>query len=214
MLVLQESQLSLIVGHIGFPESKLVSLTEAINDTFQKYGISTVLRQCHFLAQALHESTSFTKVVENVNYSVDGLKATFPTHFKDQHGMFDLNLLNSYARNPVAIASRVYALRMGNGAEVTKDGWTYRGRGWFEITGKEEYQLASIEFKQDFLTHPELIEQELYSSLVSGWFWSKDNLNSFADKDDILTITHKINGGEIGLDKRKVWLQKVKTVIK
>ena len=102
---------------------------------------------------------------------------------------------------------------LGNTPEHDGDGYKYRGRGWIQLTGKTNYRMASTEFGQDFLNNPDLLAQEPWDGLAAGWFWNRRKLNEFADKDDILTITKKINGGYNGLNDRKMWLIKAKSVL-
>ncbi|MBV9961530.1 MAG: glycoside hydrolase family 19 protein [Parafilimonas sp.] len=102
---------------------------------------------------------------------------------------------------------------LGNTPELDGDGYKYRGRGWIQLTGKTNYRLASDEFHQDFVSNPDLLAKEPWDGLAAGWFWSKRKLNTFADADDIITITKRINGGFNGLNERKMWLTKAKGVL-
>ena len=113
-------------GHV--PQSIIAQLPAVIS----QFNINTPLRLAHFLAQCSHESGAFKAVKENLNYSADGLKRIFGKYFPG-----NLNVV--YARNPEKIASRVYASRMGNGSEASKDGYKFRGRGYIQLTGKENY---------------------------------------------------------------------------
>jgi putative chitinase len=112
-------------------------------------------------------------------------------------------------------AQKAYDTRtdLGNTPEHDGDGYKYKGRGWIQLTGKANYQAASTEFAQDFINDPDLLSKEPWNSLAAGWYWNKRKLNGFADADDILTITKKINGGFNGLNDRKMWLVKAKTVL-
>ena len=103
---------------------------------------------------------------------------------------------------------------LGNTPEADGDGYKYRGRGWIQLTGKANYKLASTEFGQDFINKPELLQQYPYAALAAGWFWKRKGLNAYADKDDIMTITKKVNGGYNGLDDRKMWLLKAEEGLK
>jgi putative chitinase len=103
---------------------------------------------------------------------------------------------------------------LGNTPELDGDGYKYRGRGWIQVTGKTNYGLVSQELGKDFLRNPDLLATAPYDSLSAGWYWNKRKLNAWADADDILTITKKINGGFNGLNDRKMWLVKAKQVIK
>ena len=183
-------------------------LVAALNDTLIKYQINTKLRVCHFLAQTLHESAGFGVFKENLNYSADGLMKVFGKYFPT------IDLANQYARNPQKIANRVYANRMGNGDEPSGDGWRYRGMGAIQLTGKNNRILLSKDLNFDFVnTDSELLYQFPYAIESAGWFWNSQQLNTYADKDDILSITKKINGGTNGLDDRKNWLAKCKANI-
>ena len=102
---------------------------------------------------------------------------------------------------------------MGNGPESSGDGWKYRGRGVIMITGKDNYTTLSKDTGIDFVKKPQLLEQMDYAIMSGGWYWNKNNLNTIADKDDILTITKRINGGTIGIESRKEILQKIKKIM-
>jgi putative chitinase len=164
---------------------------------FNRFKIDTPLRLAHFLANCDHESGGFKSTVENVNYSADRLLVIFPKYFKS------INEANSYGRNPQKIASKVYGGRMGNGVEDTQEGWTYRGRGYIQLTGKNNYAIFDKFVDDDIIKNPDLIATK-YPLLSAAWFWDSVKLNSIADKgssQDIITaVRKKINGGVIGLD--------------
>lgn len=198
-----------LIAITGIADIKTITtITNAINDTLTKYNINTPLRTVHFLAQLLHESGNFKFVKENLNYSVKGLLTTFPKYFPNEA------VATPYARNQDMIANRVYASRMGNGDEKSGDGSKFRGRGYIQITGRNNYAALSTDLKIDFISKPELLESVQYAALSAGWFWDKYGLNVLADNDDILMVTKKINGGTNGLEDRKLKLQQLKTLIK
>jgi len=167
------------------------------------YGINTPLRIAHFMAQIEHES-NLKPIIENLNYSVQGLLSVFSRYFPNPV------IASEYARKPEKIANRVYANRMMNGDEASGDGWKYRGRGFIQITGKENYMLLSKDMRVDYLNNPDLLLNEADSMISAVWYWNKNNLNKYADKDDIRTITRKINGGYNGLEHRMQLLTKYK----
>jgi putative chitinase len=157
-------------------------------------------RAAHFFAQTAHETGGFKAFSENLNYSADGLQKIFGKYFP---GLLE----EQYARNPEKIANRVYADRMGNGSESSGDGWKYRGRGALQLTGKANYKAFS-----DYLKNPLIMEQP---DLVAGelafesamFFFDKNKLWEICDKgvnkDTILALTKRINGGTHGLADRE-----------
>jgi len=192
-------------------KSDIIKMTEAakaINDTMAKYEINTPLRQAHFLAQIFHESGKLRFVKENLNYSAKGLRAVFGKYFPNN------TLAEAYARKQEMIGDRVYANRMGNGDENSGDGSKFRGRGYIQITGCDNYTSLSKDLGIDFIKNPELLETVKYAALSAGWFWNKNNLNALADKDDVLKVTKRINGGTHGLADRTSLLAKFKDLLK
>lgn len=153
----------------------------------------------HFFGQTSHETGGFRTFSENLNYSASGLQNIFGKYFPS-------NLEDSYARQPIKIASRVYADRMGNGNEASKEGWTFRGRGALQLTGKSNYKAFSDKLgKPEIMTNPDLVATE-YAFESAIFFFDKKNLWEIANKGvndaTILAITKKINGGTNGLEDR------------
>lgn len=168
--------------------------------TAEEFQITSRLRRAHFLAQVAHESGNFKHIEENLNYSATGLMATFSKYFPDMSGAL------TYQRHPSAIASRVYANRMGNGDESSRDGWKYRGRGYIQLTGKNNYRKFSEYSKIDVVTNPDLLATPELAMRSAGWFWKTNGLNEIADQgtqDEIVKrITKIINGSYNGLEDR------------
>ncbi len=188
-------------------DSKLVlSLDKKYNTLLDRYSINTPLRKANFWGQIYHESAC-KPIQENLNYSVEGLKRTFPKYFTTAIAI-------NYAHKPQIIASRVYANRMGNGNEQSKDGWKYSGKGFIQITGKDNYKKLSESTNIDFLNHPELLLEEVNSLIAALWYWKKIKGNEFADKDDVKAITFLINGGLNGLEDRKKNVEELKKIFK
>ena len=165
----------------------------------EKYEINTSLRLAHLFAQLHHES-NLKPISENLNYSSDGLLKIFPKYFTK-------DTVKDYARQPEKIANKVYANRMGNGDEKSGDGWKYRGRGFLQITGKSNYQVLSKDTGIDFVNKPDLLLTEVNSLVSALWFWKKNGLNQLADKDNVIGITKRINGGTNGLMDRQRLLE-------
>lgn len=173
-------------------EKYIASLNKAMED----FSINTLNRVACFLAQVIHESAGLERMRENMNYSSKGLLATFPKYF-------DKDTASAYAHNRVGIASRAYANRMGNGDELSQDGYNYRGGGALHATGKDMYRKLSTVLGIDLVKKPELIETPETAIASAAWIWESEmNLNPLADACDMKRITRKINGGYNGLDAR------------
>ena len=170
-----------------------------IPGVMESFGVNTPLRLAHFLAQCGHESGGFRLTQENLNYSASGLlkifKRYFPTEAKAKE----------YERKPEKIASLVYGGRMGNGPEDTKEGFKFRGRGYIQLTGKDNYTAFDKSVDDDILANPDLVATK-YPLLSAAWFFSKNGLNKIADEgatDAVVTkVTKRVNGGTIGLADR------------
>ena len=176
-----------------------------LEETFEKYDISTLQRQACFIGQCMHESGGFKVTKENLNYSATGLMKTWPSRFPD------MDTAEKYEHNSVKIASKVYAGRMGN--TTPEEAGAYIGRGLIQLTGKDNYKSASDALGEDLLANPQLIEEPRYATLTAGWYWNKKGLNVLADSNDIETMTKRINGGLIGLDDRKAKIIKVLSIL-
>ena len=185
-------KLDKLKGHI--PDSVIA----AIPDTAAKFNITNVLRLAHFLAQAGHESGQFKATSENLSYSSKGLLGIFPRYFTP-------TLAESYARQPQKIANRVYGGRMGNGAEATGDGFKFRGRGYIQLTGKDNYTQFDKTVPEDILANPDLVSTK-YALASAAWFFDKNKLWSICDKGadqaTVTAVTKRVNGGTIGLPDR------------
>jgi putative chitinase len=183
---------SKLKGHI--PDTVLNQLPDVI----AKFELNTPLRLAHFLAQCGHESGGFKLVQENLNYSAQGLQGVFGKYFPG-------NLEESYARQPQKIASRVYANRMGNGDEASGEGWKFRGRGFIQLTGKDNYKAFSSAINEDCVANPDLVSTK-YPLASAAWFFHKNGLHKIADggsTDAVVTsVTKRVNGGTIGLPDR------------
>jgi len=178
-------------GHV--PDSVIAQ----IPDTASKFQINTPLRLAHFLAQCSHESGGFKVVQENLNYSSTGLKNTFSKYFPN-------NLAESYARQPEKIGSRVYGGRMGNGPEATKEGYKFRGRGYIQLTGKDNYGSFGAAINEDLISNPDLVATK-YPLLSAAWFFNKNCLrkcDAGATNDVVTSVSKCVNGGTIGLNDR------------
>jgi putative chitinase len=190
--ILTESQLAELI-----PGNPYISdWYEALEQCLPDYDINTTQRVAAFVAQCAHESGGFRALKENLNYRAVTLRKIFPKYFPNDQ------IAAQFAGKQEMIANKVYANRMGNGDESSGDGFRYCGRGLIQLTGKNNYQL----FAESIETPVEDIPQYLatFEGAVQSacWFWESNNLNQWADKGDILTLTKRINGGTIGLEDR------------
>jgi putative chitinase len=170
-----------------------------IPNTAAKFEINTPLRLAHFLAQCGHESGGFRLAKENLNYSAKGLVGTFNKYFKTESDA------KPYERQPQKIANRVYGGRMGNGPEASGDGSKFCGRGYIQLTGKDNYTAFGKSINEDICSNPEKVATD-YPLLSAAWFFNKNGLHKMADggaTDAVVTsITKRVNGGTIGLPDR------------
>jgi putative chitinase len=180
-------------GHI--PDTVIAQLP----DTIVKFELNTPLRLAHFLAQAGHESGGFKLVNENLNYGAKGLTSIFKKYFPTN----DMALL--YERKPEKIANIVYASRMGNGDKASGEGYKFRGRGYIQLTGKDNYKAFDNVVEENIIENPDLVATK-YPLMSAGWFFHKNGLHKLADGGAtdavVTTITKRVNGGTIGLADR------------
>lgn len=167
---------------------KAVELAKKYKTLLDKNGINTRIRLAHFFAQAYHES-NLEPIAEDLNYSARRLREVFPRYFTSAQA-------NAYSGKPQAIANKVYANRMGNGPESCGDGWKYRGRGFFQITGKSNYLELSMDTKVDYVTNPDKLLTEADAMISAIWYWNERGLNRFADIDDVDAVSDLINIGK------------------
>lgn len=206
------------------PDAKRTTLegfVTPLNDVFgeAENELNTKHRQAMFLANAAHESGQFMRMEENLNYTtVERLRKVFGKYFPDA------TEAASYVGYPRRIASRVYAGRIGNGDEASGDGWTYRGRGIFQVTGRQNYRAASIAICGDadtLLTNPDLLADPDYAVLSAAWYWQINHLASYADRGQFDAVCDVINLGRVtpregdshGFDSRVMFLKRAEAVL-
>lgn len=195
-----------------FPDLRnTAAVCAALLPALDKYEINTPARVACFLAQCGHESAGFTAQRENLNYSAKGLLATWPRRFNPTKAQ-------AFHRQPEKIANEVYGGRLGN--NKPGDGWRYRGGGFVQLTGRDNYRRVGHALDVPLEDQPELIERLDVSALAAGYFWASLGLNSLADDlpeddddADFLAITRKINGGTNGLAERRALWKLAKQVL-
>ena len=163
-------------------------------------------RLAAWLATIAHESARFSTLLENLNYSAQGLAQTWPSRFKSKNTIGSQVMPNALAvriaHNPEQIANLVYAIRLGNGSAGSGDGWRYRGRGLIQITGRANYAASGAELGLDLIDKPELLEQPFLAAMSAAEWWHRHGCDQLADTGDMAAVTRRVNGGLTGLDDR------------
>ncbi|UHQ21908.1 glycoside hydrolase family 19 protein [Lysobacter sp. 5GHs7-4] len=200
----------LLVRAVGCTRAMAAVYAPHLAEGCRRFEINTSARLAAFLAQIGHESGSFGRVVENLNYGAEGLLGTWPSRFTRVQAA-------AMARKPEQIANYVYAGRLGNTAPG--DGWRYRGRGLIQNTGKANYEgigellRQSVGGTPDFVAHPEQLEQPRWAALAACAYWADHHLSQLADKGEFDKITTRINGGQIGRADRRARYEQAKKAL-
>lgn len=191
------------------PKNKYVSYWyQALQQLLPQYEINTSERIAAFLAQCAHESGGFVFIKENLNYKWASLRKTFPKYFPTDA------LAQQYEKQPEKIANRVYANRMGNGSEESGDGWRFCGRGLIQLTGRENYTRFGNSLNMTAEEASEYMETFEGAAQSACWFWEANNLNKWADSNDLVTLTKRINGGTNGLEDRCNYYNNIINILK
>jgi putative chitinase len=192
--------LNKLKGHI--PDAVI----DQIPDVMTKFKIDTALKLAHFLSQCGHESGGFKIVNENLNYGAKGLLSVFPKYFNAETAAL-------YERKPEKIANIVYANRMGNGDKSSGDGYKFRGRGFIQLTGKDNYTAFSKAIGEDCVANPDLVATK-YPLASAAWFFTRC-LPKCTDASDaaVTAVTKCVNGGTIGLEDRKKHFKEYHTLL-
>ena len=171
---------------------------DLIVSALQQAGKTDPTTIAAILAQCAHESSNFAVLVENLNYSAEGLVSVFRKYFPT------LESAAAYARKPEAIANKVYSGRMGNGPESSGDGWKYIGRGYIGLTGRDAYTKAAAKIGVDLVNNPEQAsDPKVAARLVVFFFFELDSRFNGVNWDDVDRISYLVNGGTNGLADRR-----------
>jgi putative chitinase len=181
----------------------MIALASAI---FAKFAIATPLLVTHVMAQISHECGAGHEVIEDLHYSAGRMMEVWPSRFPTMASAAP------YAGNPRALANKVYNGRMGNRLG-TDDGWNFRGRGASQTTGREGYERLAAKTGLDLLNHPELLidAQHFLECGVADFILC--GCLPYAQHDDILNVTKRLNGGTVGLAQRRQWLAQWKRAL-
>jgi putative chitinase len=201
-----ESQLRELYPRAG--DAHLYAFGANCGELFERFDIAaTPTRLCFFLAQVGHESGGLTIMEENLNYSAERMCVVWPGRFPT------VAAARPFARHPEKLANNVYSGRMGNGPPESGDGWTYRGRGYIQITGRDGYEKVGSFAGLDLVRQPEFAFDPQRALAVASAFWEWKKLNDLCDLGDFLKVTRRINGGTTGMTDRRAWLDKVRRVL-
>lgn len=191
-----------IMPNVG---TKAEAHAPSLEKAMAEFGVTTPLRRAAFLAQVLHETLGLAAMVEGMNYKAEALIPQFNRGGKIRFTPETAQKYGRTADHPAdqrMIGNLAYANRMGNGGVDSGDGFKYRGRGAFHLTGRDNYEACGKTLKLDLLAHPELVESPDVAARSAGWFWLVNGLNTLADAGDIVEISKRINGGTNGLAER------------
>lgn len=170
-------------------------------------GIETEMRLAHFVSQTATETGGFNALEENLSYSAKRMMVVFPGRFPNLASTAGL------VNNPRAFALRVYSNRLGNGPPSSGDGWTFRGRGLIQLTGRSNYQARATETGLPLVDRPEIASDPTTSIQVAALYWTSRNINDPADGDDVREVRRRVNGGSNGLDEAKAFLARAKRAL-
>lgn len=203
--VITAAQLQALCPHLPGPVAQVHA--QALEAARPLGEIGTGRRAAQFMAQVLTETGALVRLKESLAYKdpkrLDEL-------FSAVKGEADAKAL--IAAGEVAIANRVYANRIGNGDEASGDGWRFRGRGYLQITGRDNYRAFGARVGMDLEGNPQLLEQPGPAAEASAKYWAANHINVEADAGDVVGVTRKINVGLAGLDQRRAWLAKTSKV--
>jgi len=171
---------------------------------FAKYGLTTPLAVAHAMGQFSEECNAGLEMVENLNYSEEGLLRTWPSHFS-------ASMAQRYAHNPRMIADVAYGGRMGNAPPPSDDGWNFRGRGLSQCTGKDGYEKLAVKSGLPLVENPDLINDPAHALECGIADWVLCGCLPHAQKDDTEEETKALNGGLIGLAARRSWIARWKS---
>jgi len=202
MSLITIDQLDMAIPPARFED--LAKYIDFLNEGMERFEINTPARTAAFVAQLAHESGNFMRVENNLNYSWQGLRKTWPARFKTDE------FAQSYHRKPEKIANYVYGGRFGNGGEASGDGWRFRGRGLIQTTFRDNYTAYSQAISDpSVVSDPAQLAQPRHAVMSACWFWNANGLNPLADagtEDGFKETTRRINGGSIGeVDRLEKW---------
>ncbi|HYH16508.1 MAG TPA: glycoside hydrolase family 19 protein [Flavisolibacter sp.] len=196
--------------------AKAFHLAYALKANMALFGINSQVALAHFISQAGHESNGFKVITENLNYGAEQLVKIWPKRFSTKKEDKKLAAAD-YARNPEKIANAVYAKKsLGNGTIESGDGWKYRGRGFFQLTGKNNYKAFQTYYNKrfntnlDLLSNPDLVATDFNLALISALWYFEERVmkKTMIETASVEKVTFLVNGGHHGLEQRRQLFQR------
>ncbi len=174
---------------LGVQPTQARAFSEPLRAAMALHDILTPQRRAAFLAHCILESANFTRLEENLFYTTpERIRAVWPSRFPTVQDAAP------FARNPQGLANRVYSNRNGNGDAASGDGWRYRGRGLFQLTGRTNYLRAAQALNQPYITQPDLVAEPSDACLTAAWFWVANGGNRLIDAGNFNGTTRMVNG--------------------
>lgn len=205
MLTLEILKRQWIHGNQHIP-GLLEGIVAAAPTVFPKYGLTTPLVVAHALAQFSEESGAGLEMVENDDFTAEQLVKLWPSHFTG-------SMAERLAHNPRMICDIAYGGRMSNAPPPSDDGYNFRGRGLSQTTGRAGYAAVANATGLDLLNNPDLFSSPQYALECGVSDFVICGCLPYAEKDDVLGVTKKLNGGTNGLAVREQWLARWKAEI-
>jgi putative chitinase len=187
------------IAGTGCSDESAIAWAQCLQVACDQFGINSPKAQAAFLANVGVESAELTTLVENLNYSAQGLARTWPARFAvdpDATAKVPNAKAVALARNPVAIANNVYANRLGNGLEASGDGWLFRGRGPIQITGRSNYLQCASAIGIAVVINPDALLLPEAGALSAAWFYASRGCIALAEVGDIAGVVRAINGAD------------------
>ena len=185
----------------ALPINQAIECLSHLNAAMEQFEINKLLRVSAFLGNLAVESGQLTKLEENLNYSADRLLVVWPKRF-------NAGLAKECAHNPEKIANVAYSKRYGNGDIASGDGYGYRGRGYIQLTFKDNYLAAGNALGVDLVANPDLLLQPEWAAKSSAWFFKTNGCNELADRNKFDELVEKINSAKLHLEERRAFYHK------
>lgn len=183
-----------------------------------EFGIDNDRALAMFLSMLAVESADFKRLVESLNYSVEGLLKTFGRHRISREDCERYGRIPGRAANQIMIANKVYGGEWGRehlGNLFQGDGWKFRGHGLAQTTGRANIERASLGIHGDrrLLDDPHPLTMPMSSARAAAFFWRDKQCGRFAARDDLIGVRKTWNGGLNGIEHAEIAYKKAKKLL-